>query len=237
MSTHRAAHITRRAIDAGMFGTEYIGADGEKLRGYKLAEPDKRLSRRLWNRARLAWLFYRSRVAEGGDLRPPFWPEIARPEICDDCCCGGKIDGHHDDYMYPFHVRWLCKSCHYEADHGARFRKQRGRLLGYYLRDKPTATDPQYDQYIDDLITRMLVGSQDRERVVLFLRSRGLSYERISQDLGIGNIYARKIFDRAKHRIREWAAKSLGIRVEGRRRNGSGTCSDGYPEKRTERYL
>jgi hypothetical protein len=37
---------------------------------------------------------------------------ITRPEVCEECGAGGKIQGHHEDYSKPLEVNWLCISCH-----------------------------------------------------------------------------------------------------------------------------
>ena len=39
--------------------------------------------------------------------------KILKPVSCE--ACGNKpnrLHGHHDDYAYPFVVRWLCPACH-----------------------------------------------------------------------------------------------------------------------------
>lgn len=38
--------------------------------------------------------------------------ELVRPETCDRCAVGGRIEAHHDDYGNPLDVRWLCRKCH-----------------------------------------------------------------------------------------------------------------------------
>lgn len=53
--------------------------------------------------------------------------KLARPQECEDCghFCGPEA--HHDDYLKPLEVRWLCKPCHAAAD--AARRQQDSRLL------------------------------------------------------------------------------------------------------------
>ena len=38
--------------------------------------------------------------------------KLKRPSTCSVCGCGGKIEGHHEDYSRPLDVTWLCQSCH-----------------------------------------------------------------------------------------------------------------------------
>lgn len=38
--------------------------------------------------------------------------DLVRPDACEGCGKVGKVDGHHDDYLYPLVVRWLCRRCH-----------------------------------------------------------------------------------------------------------------------------
>lgn len=37
---------------------------------------------------------------------------IVRPEKCGKCMKECKPEAHHDNYMKPLNVRWLCRSCH-----------------------------------------------------------------------------------------------------------------------------
>ena len=38
--------------------------------------------------------------------------KIKKPKICEKCKKERKLVAHHDDYEFPFKVRWLCYSCH-----------------------------------------------------------------------------------------------------------------------------
>jgi len=38
--------------------------------------------------------------------------KISRPNICEQCGKQGYTRAHHDDYLQPLKVRWLCGRCH-----------------------------------------------------------------------------------------------------------------------------
>lgn len=38
--------------------------------------------------------------------------KIKRPRICEMCEEKRKLVAHHEDYNYPFRIKWLCYSCH-----------------------------------------------------------------------------------------------------------------------------
>ena len=50
-----------------------------------------------------------ARVAVGNAIRDG---RLIRPEECSDCGKQCKPEAHHDDYLKPLDVRWLCRSCH-----------------------------------------------------------------------------------------------------------------------------
>ena len=37
---------------------------------------------------------------------------LIRPQTCQHCNRGAKIQGHHTDYSKPLQVIWLCQPCH-----------------------------------------------------------------------------------------------------------------------------
>lgn len=38
--------------------------------------------------------------------------EIVKPKLCQDCKLEKRLCGHHEDYLKPLKVVWLCNSCH-----------------------------------------------------------------------------------------------------------------------------
>ena len=37
---------------------------------------------------------------------------LIRPDKCENCGCSSNLQAHHDNYMKPLDVRWLCVACH-----------------------------------------------------------------------------------------------------------------------------
>lgn len=49
---------------------------------------------------------------------------LIRPLSCDECGKACEPDAHHEDYLKPLDVRWLCHKHHAQAD-GARRRREK----------------------------------------------------------------------------------------------------------------
>lgn len=71
------------------------------------------IQRRRWNEQNQEKRSAHKRVE--GALRSG---QLARPDCCDQCGGGGRIEAHHHDYAQPLEVTWLCQPCH-RAEHRA----------------------------------------------------------------------------------------------------------------------
>lgn len=45
--------------------------------------------------------------------------KLVRPTICSNCVENKPVEGHHNDYLKPLDVIWLCKVCHENLHHQA----------------------------------------------------------------------------------------------------------------------
>ena len=43
--------------------------------------------------------------------------KIKKPKYCSKCGEDRKLNAHHDNYEFPFKIRWLCHSCHKKFNH------------------------------------------------------------------------------------------------------------------------
>lgn len=46
---------------------------------------------------------------------------LTKPDLCERCQTKPAAHGHHDDYMKPLEVKWLCVKCHMQL-HGELYR-------------------------------------------------------------------------------------------------------------------
>lgn len=59
---------------------------------------------------------------------------LFRPSYCESCNKDCKPQGHHDDYLKPLSVRWLCARCHADFHKNAReILRDDGIVSGYML--------------------------------------------------------------------------------------------------------
>ncbi len=75
------------------------------------------------NKERVRAIIYKSiaKHKEKQDSRSALWRaintgKITKPTTCSSCKAKGKIEGHHEDYLKPLEVIWLCTGCHGDAD-------------------------------------------------------------------------------------------------------------------------
>lgn len=78
-------------------------------------------------------LRYKATSAVGNALRDK---RLFRPSNCESCNADCKPQGHHDDYLKPLSVRWLCTRCHADFHKNAReILREDGIVSGYMLVD------------------------------------------------------------------------------------------------------
>lgn len=98
----------------------------------RLADRQRRPQQREWAQQRSEtdeWRSYRSGVQRRYRRRHPKTMEahllvkrairsgvLVRPESCNRCGTGGRIEASHDDYDKPLEVEWLCRACHAAKD-------------------------------------------------------------------------------------------------------------------------
>lgn len=87
----------------------------DRKRGNRQSKEDLQKYRLLNPRKYSAHCYINNRVRTGS---------IIKPDTCESCGSSGiskkGIHGHHDDYLKPDVVRWLCAKCHHRwhATHG-----------------------------------------------------------------------------------------------------------------------
>lgn len=57
---------------------------------------------------------YKARTAVGNAVRDG---RLIRPDVCP-ICNEGQPQAHHEDYSKPLEVKWCCRRCHLEKEHG-----------------------------------------------------------------------------------------------------------------------
>ena len=76
--------------------------------------------------------------------------QLIRPTICESCGESRSLDAHHDDYLRPLDVRWLCRACHRNHHAAVQARSYGGDVTpGMFLdflrngRVNPTLSEPE----------------------------------------------------------------------------------------------
>jgi len=104
----RNTYLRHRAKDPNAFREhrrEYVAANAEKIRQYKLEWDRQHPRQRNRDPAKM-----KARSALNDRIRRGI---IARPATCSTCGQRGRrIEAHHPDHSQPLLVVWLCTACH-----------------------------------------------------------------------------------------------------------------------------
>lgn len=102
------------AVEATPYDPDHFPADGGRT---VMADPQSSTQYEAPYRARYFARYPERKVAEIAVKAAIKNGMLIRPEKCSACDNPSMvIHGHHDDYSKPLEVRWLCPSCHHQAD-------------------------------------------------------------------------------------------------------------------------
>lgn len=74
-------------------------------------------------------MYTRKPIFQGANLEKRDWArgcveratvngELVRPKSCQECWRERMVHAHHEDYLKPLDVKWLCRKCHYKRHYG-----------------------------------------------------------------------------------------------------------------------
>lgn len=102
--------------------------------------------------------------------------QLERPLTCEDCGAPGLIEAHHHDYDEPLSVRFLCTTCHGEAD-ARRHKRERPLLDRGDERPTISRSQPEPLMRIEDVAAHCGVSEQ---RVRAWMKTCGFPYLQIT---------------------------------------------------------
>ena len=110
----------------------YREYDRERSRRLKETDPEaykakcRSGSKKAKERGNKAWIKRnpKKRRAHGAVQTALRNGSLEKPDSCESCGAGSKLEAHHHDYSQPLEVTWLCSPCH-KAVHVAKREKAR----------------------------------------------------------------------------------------------------------------
>lgn len=87
--------------------------------------------------------------------------KLTRPDTCEECGCNAYTEAHHDNYLKPFDVRWLCRSCHRKVHLNYVFVEIR------YFKEKGLTVEEVVRRAYPDAFDWVVVNPEDKNALVI----------------------------------------------------------------------